>query len=203
MTAKSPSFALHFVVSAARDLCVKTRPSRNQSRVSEDTQTLKEIGHSAAELIPKVERLSGVARSVLEKALSDSAFAKRCDGMLATEIYLLLSDLRTAAPAAAAALSEKFGKDRGGPNLSTHRRAFGNPYAYFITRLVDLYVDVHGLENLTATIASRRGSSCYEFINAVHQYALGDSIGYEKLFKQLVRKRKAKKDPERPFYPIH
>ena len=34
-------------------------------------------------------------------------------------------------------------------------------------------------------------------------YAVGKPVGQEKLFKQLVRKRKAKKNPERPFYPIH
>ncbi len=94
-------------------------------------------------------------------------------------------------------------KIAGAANLSTRRRAFGSRYAYFMTRLIDLFVDVRGLEKLTSTTESRGGQSCYEFVDAVHQYAVGKPVGQEKLFKQLVRKRKTKKNPERPFYPIH
>ena len=70
-----------------------------------------------------------------------------------------------------------------------------------MTRLIDLFVDVRGLEKLTSTTESRGGQSCYEFVDAVHQYAVGKPVGQEKLFKQLVRKRKAKKEPRAAFLP--
>ncbi len=194
-----PSFARDFVVNAARDLCIKTRPSRDRARVSDDVKALDEIRRGATELARKIERLSSIAHGLLGLELSESEFGKRFDGMLTWEAFVLFRHLEEGAPRAAKALVGKYGEDHGGRNVSTRRLAYGDPYANFIGRLVDLYLGIHGKDRLSATTASRRGRSCYEFVDAVHKYTIGKPIGRERLFKHLARRRKTRCNPERSF----
>ena len=172
--------------------------------MADDFKELDKIGRETARLNDAIGRLSSEAQFRLGQNVPAEAFGERNKTKSQIlKLRLLLNDLEAAASAAATSLRAKFGEDRGGVNLSMRRRVSGDPYAYFTTRLIDLFVDVHGLSKLTATTSGTRGESCYEFVDAVHLYAMLKPVGHEKLFKQLVRKRKAKKNPELPFYPIH
>ncbi len=199
-----PTFARNFVVDAVHGVLDQPQPTKTQPRLADDLKVLVKIDHLTAQLNTEIGRLSPVSQGYLGRGLPRDAFGERNKRTnQISKLRFLLNDLEAATSSAATTLQAELGEDRGGANLSTRRRAFGSRYAYFMTRLIDLFVDVRGLEKLTSTTGSRGGQSCYEFVDAVHQYALGRPVGQVKLFKQLVRKRKAKKNPERPLYPIH
>ena len=175
-------------------LLVGIMPDR--PRLADDYRSLAQIarlakvGSDTLAIEEKISHLSGIAWTFLWLAVPDELGKRRAKQPSINEVLADRHWLALAARAAQQEMRKTFRKDVGGRNVSTRWRGYGDPNKYFITRLMDLWVAVHGLESLTKTVASTSAITCYGFVDAVVGWATGRRIGREKPFKHIVDKRR-------------
>ena len=184
------------VFQAVHSLLGRLRP-KPRPRLSDDLARLKKLSDLGLAAQGEIDQLDTVTKGILKEKLGyRSADGVKLLGSNAT-FQTFFRKFATAVDRSIEQLHADYGHDRGGRARTLSRMTFGDPYEYFMLRLVDIYGRVYGDTRVTATVTSN-SANCYNLVDAVHLYARGEPIGREKLFKKVVARHKR---PGRRRYP--